>query len=145
MEEHEKPDEDDIEAAGFEYKTQLQQVLTLLVKEPEPNASEVVQKLGHSIAAHLSVPTAIYSFLRSENPDIKSDISTHPFRTTLEYAINLGGDTDTIASMACAISGAYYGSEVISKKLLRHCEASEEVTKLADELFNKAFVARSIN
>lgn len=75
--------------------------------------------------------------MRSEKPDIKATSGTHPFRTTLEYAINLGGDTDTIASMACAISGAYHGDEVISKNILRHCEDSENVSKLADQLFQK--------
>ena len=51
------------------------------------------------------------------------------------YAISLGGDTDTIASMAAAIAGSYYGVESIPKYWLRHCEgvdqAMEQATLLA--------------
>lgn len=138
MAKHEVTEDDDIEAKGNEYCTQLEQVAELLAKEPEPSTNEVVNKLGHHISAQLSVPTAIYSFLRSEQPDIKEkNNQTNPFRMTLEYAINLGGDTDTIASMACAIAGAYYGDVKISKNLLRHCEDQENITKMADQLFRK--------
>lgn len=54
----------------------------------------------------------------------------------MEYAISLGGDTDTIASMACALSGAYFGDEVVSENLLKHCENSEGIKKIAEQLFN---------
>lgn len=57
-------------------------------------------------------------------------------RRTLEYAITLGGDTDTIASMAGSICGALYGEEVISENLLAHCEGFEEIKTMAGELYN---------
>lgn len=56
-------------------------------------------------------------------------------RRTLEYAITLGGDTDTIASMAGSICGALYGEEVISKNILAHCEGLEDIQTMAGELF----------
>lgn len=137
---HEVPDPDDIDASGNEYQTQLNLIKQLLKQDTEPQRHEVVGKLGHSIKAQFSVPTAIYSFLRSEKTEIKAATSSmHPFRNTLEYSITLGGDTDTIASMACAISGAYYGDEVIPKNLLKHCEDSEKVEKLANDLFKKVY------
>jgi poly(ADP-ribose) glycohydrolase ARH3 len=55
--------------------------------------------LGNGIRALDSVPTAIGSFLLS--PDCYS--------TTIARPILLGGDTDTIACMAGALSGAYLG------------------------------------
>jgi poly(ADP-ribose) glycohydrolase ARH3 len=58
----------------------------------------------------------------------------NPFRRTIQYAISLGGDTDTIASMAGAIAGAYYGYGAISDNLQKHCEAVEEFTEYADKL-----------
>ncbi|CAG2056041.1 unnamed protein product [Timema podura] len=58
-----------------------------------------------------------------------------PFRRTLQYAISLGGDTDTIASMAGAIAGAFYGYEAINTSLQKHCELLDQVVKYADDLF----------
>jgi len=58
----------------------------------------------------------------------------NPFRRTIQYAISLGGDTDTIASMAGAIAGAYYGYSTVSKNLQKHCEATEQFIAYADKL-----------
>lgn len=57
-----------------------------------------------------------------------------PFRRTIQYAISLGGDTDTIASMAGAIAGAYYGIDVINESLQKHCEFVEETITLASQI-----------
>lgn len=48
--------------------------------------------------------------------------------------MSLGGDTDTIGSMAGAIAGAYYGEQKIPANFLHHCEASTEFRELADNL-----------
>lgn len=56
-------------------------------------------------------------------------------RRTIQYAISLGGDTDTIASMAGSIVGAYLGEESVNKNLRKHCEFQEEMLKMADNLF----------
>lgn len=58
-----------------------------------------------------------------------------PFRRTIQYAISLGGDTDTIASMAGAIAGAYYGYGIVSENLQKHCEAAEQFIEYADKLY----------
>ncbi|XP_055685012.1 ADP-ribosylhydrolase ARH3-like [Lutzomyia longipalpis] len=129
-------DEDDIETRNPEpYHDQLKEITSLLGKT-EPSDEAVLNGLGHSVAALYSVPTAIYCFLRSLS-EIESIPAENPFMRCLEYSISLGGDTDTIASMACAISGAFYGESIIPASLLKHCEASEEITGLADAL-NKA-------
>uniref|UniRef100_A0A6B2E662 ADP-ribosylhydrolase ARH3 n=1 Tax=Phlebotomus kandelakii TaxID=1109342 RepID=A0A6B2E662_9DIPT len=126
-------DENDIDDGKPEpYHEQLKEIQTLLATE-EPSDEVVLNNLGHSVAAPYSVPTAIYCFLRSLS-EIKDIPVENPFMRCLEYAISLGGDTDTIASMACAISGAYYGESIIPPSLLKHCEASEEVSSLADAL-----------
>lgn len=107
----------------------------LLSKTFPPSEEEVINVLGHSVNALYSVPTAIYSFLRNaQAPDNEAD----KFRKTLEYTISLGGDTDTIASMACALSGAFYSDANISEKLTKHCESSEEIIELADQLYKVA-------
>ena len=58
------------------------------------------------------------------------------FERTILYAITLDGDTDTIASMAGAIAGAYYGMDVIPKPWIAACEGSEDAVKLADGLYD---------
>lgn len=105
---------------------------SLLNKKFPPSDDEVVNILGHSVNALYSVPTAIYCFLRGTQSTIAEP---HAFTQTLAYTISLGGDTDTIASMACALGGAYYGEAAISETLTKHCEGSEEIVELADQMF----------
>lgn len=104
----------------------------LLNKNFLPSDEEVINTLGHSVNALYSVPTAIYCFLRNIKPP---DSDVNAIKQTLEFTVSLGGDTDTIASMACALSGALYGDGLIAETLAKHCEASEEITQLADQLY----------
>ena len=53
----------------------------------------------------------------------------------MAYAISLGGDTDTIASMAGAIGGAYCGLGSIPQEWIDCCEESERAISLADSLY----------
>lgn len=62
--------------------------------------------------------------------------SDNIFLRTIEYAVSLGGDTDTIASMAGAIAGAYVGEDGIEGYLKQHSEFSDEIIKIADDLHN---------
>uniref|UniRef100_A0A0C9S0N9 ADP-ribosylhydrolase ARH3 n=1 Tax=Fopius arisanus TaxID=64838 RepID=A0A0C9S0N9_9HYME len=96
---------------------------------------EVIMNLGNSLRAVHSVPAAIFCFLLAQNP-IPGINTDNPFRRTIQYAMTLGGDTDTIASMAGAIAGAYYGDQSINPNMLKHCECSEEFAKFGDELFD---------
>lgn len=102
-----------------------------------PSDEEILNRLGHSSRALYSVPTAIYCFLvaSKEIDEIKTD---NLFRKTVQYAISLGGDTDTIASMAGSLAGAFYGAELLNSSLLQHCEGSEDFKQLADKLFEIA-------
>lgn len=60
--------------------------------------SQIGNKPSLFSAARVTVPAAIASFLLSGS-----------FEGTLKNAVSLGGDTDTIASMAASIADAYYG------------------------------------
>jgi poly(ADP-ribose) glycohydrolase ARH3 len=115
------------------FTKQLSQVKNLLKKQHPPSDEEVVNILGHSVNALYSVPTALYCFLRNSK-----GTAGNPLTQTLEYAISLGGDTDTIASMACALSGSFYGDVLISENLRKHCEGFEEFVALADQLLAAA-------
>jgi poly(ADP-ribose) glycohydrolase ARH3 len=91
----------------------------------EGDKAKVVLELGNGIEAFNSVPTAIYSFL------------THPqsFEEAIIYAISLGGDTDTIAAMTGAISGAYLGIEAIPEGWKQRLENREYIEELAQKLW----------
>lgn len=133
----EQPGEDDIIDEGdepFLYVKKLEKVLELLEHGNSVEGEQVEEELGVDVSAHRSVPTAIYSFLRASKP-IPSIETDNEFQRTLQYAISLGGDTDTIASMAGSIAGAYYGIEKVPQTLQRHCEALSDAIQQADKLY----------
>jgi len=101
--------------------------LRLLLERPDDRQT-VVQELGHGIEAFNSVPTAIFAFLAH----------TQDFVSAVIYAVNLGGDTDTIASMAGAISGAYLGIEAILTEWQEQLENRDYILNLADRLWQVA-------
>ena len=67
---------------------------------------------GNGIEATASVVTAVASFT----------LTPHSYTETIGNAILLGGDTDTIAAMAGAISGAYLGQRAIPRHLVDRLE-----------------------
>ncbi len=88
---------------------------------PPPDAA---RRLGRSMAAHESIPFAVYSFLR------------HPrsFEACLFCAILHGGDRDTLGAMACAVSGAYLGVEAIPQAWREKIENRKHIEGLAIKL-----------
>ena len=111
------------------YQRRLDTIEDLL---PDSSADRVVEELGHSIAAHESVPTAIYTFLRNASS----------FTEAVTYAIELGGDTDTIASMAGALSGAHLGLEAIPEGWRNRVEGTDSLIQKADALAEMALPPR---
>ncbi|MDI6890804.1 MAG: ADP-ribosylglycohydrolase family protein [Thermodesulfovibrionales bacterium] len=92
------------------YRKLLYRVYSFLHQKPSPE--EVVALLGNNSTAMGSVPTAIYSFLAH----------SESFEEALIYAVNLGGDCDTIGAMTGAIAGAYHGKEGIPHRWLNDLE-----------------------
>jgi poly(ADP-ribose) glycohydrolase ARH3 len=111
------------------YKEKIARVRELL---GEQDKEKVVAVLGNGIEAPRSVPAAIYCFLRWPQS----------YRDAVIYAVSLGGDTDTIAAMAGAISGAYLGIEAIPSEWRAKLENREYVEALAENL---AILANSLN
>jgi poly(ADP-ribose) glycohydrolase ARH3 len=85
--------------------------------------------LGNRIEALHSVPTAIASFA----------LTPESFEDTIANVIFLGGDTDTLAAMAGALSGAYLGAGRLPRRLVNLLESSPKggayLVKLAGNLF----------
>ena len=96
-------------------------------------------QLGNGIEALESAPTAIASFALT--PDSYAD--------TIANVIFLGGDTDTMAAMAGAISGAYLGIDAIPTSLLQRLETSSQgrdfLLQLADRLCERYNLGRHDN
>lgn len=132
MEEIEKSDSTDENSSA--YQSKLQVILELL-KKGDISSEEITEVLGNGISAFDSVPTAIYCFLRAQN-EIPQVHTENVFRRTIQYAVTLGGDTDTIASMAGAIAGAFLGNEGINPNLIEQCEFTKEMILIAEKLYD---------
>ena len=130
------PSDEEIDREAFLLKLQ-NFAQTQLYKEKIANTKEllgeqdrarVVAVLGNGIEALNSVPTAIYCFLKQPKS----------YKDSVIYAISLGGDTDTIASMAGAISGAYLDIEAIPQEWRLKLENKASIEDLAERLWQTA-------
>jgi poly(ADP-ribose) glycohydrolase ARH3 len=104
-----------------EYRSKLEEASR--VQTPDDLAG-----LGNRIEALHSVPTAIASFA----------LTPESFETVISNIIFLGGDTDTLAAMAGALSGAYLGVSRLPGRLVGLLESSskgrEYLRQLAGQL-----------
>jgi poly(ADP-ribose) glycohydrolase ARH3 len=105
------------------YKKKLESAGMLL---GEADKDKVIGELGNSVEAFNSVPTAIYSFLTHHDS----------FKAAVLFAASLGGDTDTIAAMTGAISGAYLGIESVPDKWRTKLENQLYIEELAAVLYD---------
>lgn len=85
--------------------------------------------LGNRIEALHSVPTAIASFA----------LTPESFETTISNVIFLGGDTDTLAAMAGALSGSYLGAGHLPGRLVGLLENSPKGQKYLWQLAGRLF------
>lgn len=89
-----------------------------------------VRARGTGVAARESVPAAVAAVLAGDD-----------LTSTLVAAIELGGDTDTIATMAGALAGALYGEASLPSRLVDRLEARDEIGELATALLGSAATA----
>lgn len=94
---------------------------------------EMSSVLGNGIVAHEAVPMALYCFLRH----------SESYAQVLHEAVFVGGDTDTIACMAGAISGAFLGSSAIPAGWLgavrEETYSPKAIEILADRILEKFY------
>jgi len=105
------------------YRKKLEKIETYL--NSPPPTDKIVKELGVNVTAPDSVPIAIYNFLN--NPS--------NFYEVLHSSISCGGDTDTIACMSGAISGAFLGIREIPKNWIDIVEDLDIFQKLSEDLF----------
>ena len=116
----------------FQHKLEL--VEQFLARREDVEPQEISSELGNDVSAVASVPTALYCALSVLN-NSRHD-KTEMLEETLKLAITMGGDTDTIASMACAITGAHLGLETIPRYLYTSCEDYQQILELAEEMYD---------
>lgn len=95
---------------------------------------EVEAKLGNGIAALESVPTAVYCFLRASQKSCPGFKDRNEVEQSILYAISLGGDTDTIATMAAAMAGAFFGVEMVPETWQAACEGVDDAKQFAEKM-----------
>ncbi len=93
--------------------------------EMEQEMARVRAALGNGVTAHDSVVTALYFFLTS--PDA--------FLPGIIRAISLGGDTDSIAAMTGAITGARLGRGAIPPELEGRLENHSLIEEMGTRLY----------
>ncbi len=82
-----------------------------------------VGRLGNSMSVYDSVPLAFYCYFSSSN-----------FKDCALKAVNAGGDTDSIAAMACGMKGCRLGIDAIPKEWIKNLRDAEMLIDLADRL-----------
>lgn len=102
-------------------------MIPALLRE-EADFHDVAARLGNGVLAEESVPTAIYAFLKYGGG----------FRKTIQFCLDLGGDTDTIASMAGGLAGAADGTERIPPEWIERLERRDYIEDLSERLYEKA-------
>jgi poly(ADP-ribose) glycohydrolase ARH3 len=92
-------------------------------------AGNTLSFLGNSLEAHRSVVTAIACFT----------VSPNSYEEAIGRAIGLGNDTDTLAAMAGAVSGAHLGVRAVPSHLIEKLEDNHKgrsyMVHLADRVY----------
>lgn len=114
----------------FARTTELKDKLALIPEliAADINADEAVPRLGNGIAAHESMPFALYSFLRHP----------HTFVEAILCSTLHGGDRDSMGAMAGAVCGGYLGIEAIPHEWRHKLENNQHIETLAREIAARA-------
>lgn len=135
--------EDIRELAQDAETAELQRALSVAADEVQrwaldrrPDVEEIAAQIGTGVLADQSVPAALWVAAVAEN-----------FSDAVLLSLALGGDVDTIAAMACAITGAALGDEAIPSAWLERLEDGARgrryATDLAERLADAADVLGS--
>jgi poly(ADP-ribose) glycohydrolase ARH3 len=106
-------------------RTRMALLESLLAEDIAPFGAAA--RLGQGVAAHKSVPFALYAFLRHP----------HSFEDCLFCAALHSADRDTVGAMACAVAGAYLGVEAIPTDWLAKIENRQYIEELALALYRR--------
>ena len=131
-----------VAALDAELASEIERLPQLARFEP-PAAARVIAKAGLAplhqsdwpgISPFVvpSVLMALYSFLREPED----------FRACMNVALRAGGDADSVAAMAGAVSGAHLGCMGLPARLRRGVLNSDRLASVADQLFDLKMAQR---
>ena len=139
------------------YSNLLKNLKKLLI-DCQHNALIISKKEFHKnyakcdVTALESIPVSLFTFLMAINPNCEREINSSlkvensfkeygNFERVILYSISFGGDTDTIASMAGAIYGAFSSEENSLKlgNIKKLCENSSALEKQGEDLFELVY------
>lgn len=92
------------------YREKFERAQACLSRAHDPD--RVIRELGNRVEALESAPTAVYLYARYADD----------YEAAVAAAIELGGDTDTIAAMTGAIVGARVGAAALPPKAMERLE-----------------------
>lgn len=107
------------------YAERLSRAEVWLKKGKDVLPEEVARNLGNNMTAVDSCVTSIYAALTFQN---------QTFDGLLRFVIDIGGDVDTIAAMACGFWGAMHGMEGIPEERLEEVAEREELVECAESI-----------
>jgi len=107
-----------------DFAAKIKQVKKVLAYDDHLKA---IKELGEGWIGEEAVAIALYCFLKNPND----------YRKTVLMAANTNGDSDSIACIAGAISGAYNGLKAIPSEWVRNVEKSGMVGQVAQRLYDK--------
>lgn len=68
-------------------------------------------------------------------------LTTRTYKDCVVNAVNLGGDSDTIAAVAGGLAGLYYGYENIPEEWLSKIAKADEIIMLCTKLYNALYMS----
>lgn len=114
---------------GYLPDSRVRDRLSELTQLPDDlTVAEVAFKFGSSGYVVDSVPLALYT---------ASSIADLPLGAVLQGEIEAGGDTDTIASMAGQVAGAWIGGSQIPRDMIELLPNARDIVRIADEFAGK--------
>lgn len=110
--------------------------LSSMLNNKDITAQQVLRIVGTKADVRMTVPAALYCFLKFDN-----------CREAVLTAILAGGDTDTTGAVVGALFGAQSGMSCFDEYHIRNVEDSDKLIQLDSQLYNrsdKIFFPRSI-
>lgn len=112
-----------IDGYGERYKDEIKHYRFILDKSIISADRTQIKSAGYVVD---TLEAVIWAFLNSKT-----------YKETVLRAVNLGGDTDTIAAIAGGIVGIYYGFNGVTEKWIQNISRKEQIASLCDDFIGR--------
>lgn len=112
-----------IDEYGERYKDEIKHYRFILDKSIISADRTQIKSTGYVVD---TLEAVIWAFFNSKT-----------YKETVLRAVNLGGDTDTIAAIAGGIAGIYYGFNGVPEKWIQNISGKEQIASLCDDFIGR--------